>query len=74
MCSLSAGASLKGSWQLSSPAGSLNLNEIPRVKGKRSSVEITSIRTIEPKLLELKDVCAFLVSFLSSDPNAYICE
>lgn len=51
--------SLKGSWQLSRPAGSLNLNEIPCVKGKRVSVEITSIRTIKPKLLELKDFCAF---------------
>lgn len=53
---------LKGSWQLSSPAGSLNLNEIPCVKGKRVSVEIISIGTLQPKLLEPKDFC-FLHGF-----------
>lgn len=37
---------LKGSWQLSSPAGSLNLNEIPCRKGKRVSVEIIRIGTL----------------------------
>lgn len=65
---------LKGSWQLSGPAGSLNLNEIPCVKGKSVSVEITSIRTIKPKLLELKDFCAFSMVLLSSDPKACLCE
>lgn len=50
---------LKGSWQLSGPAGSLNLNEIPCVKGKRVSVEIIRIGTLKPKLLELKDFCVF---------------
>lgn len=50
---------LKGSWQLSSPAGSLNLNEIPCMEGKRVSVEIIRIGTLKPELLELKDFCVF---------------
>jgi len=66
--------SLKGSWQLSGPAGSLNLNEIPHMKRKRVSVEITSVGTIKPKLLELKDFCAFAMVLLSSDPKACRCE
>lgn len=55
---------LNGSWQLPSPAGSLNLNEIPCVKEKRVSVEIIRIGTLKPKLLALKDFCVFSMVLL----------